>query len=309
MATKKTARNSKSSGVIAKNPLFKALNGNTAPKSSLSKSSSSSKASKKTRSIKTNELAVRLGLVKDVTKNKRTSSTKMNPLAAALSNKPRSSIDTKKEELKSKKVAKLRDKKKGKEINFKKVKKNALTVESQRVPSKNNLSSQPPYQTDYAVPYGVNNNAPKQNYTHTAYHALEQEKFERSSNRQRNTRSRDNDISFRNASLIPFLRITNLEPDVTETDIRSVLTEKLGPTLKILKRDVLYENQPAVCAEVFFLKENYLPQYAAALNNIHADGRLLKAEVATKSDIIHSDKLWEGMLREVRFLKQEALSK
>lgn len=319
MATKKVVRKSKNANSIAQNPLFKALNGNAAPKKVSSKTLSASKSTKNAKSIKKNELAVRLGLVKGASKKARGPAKKINPLAAALSNKPRiknKSVEAKKESTKPNKIARVKGSKKEEEINFKKLQKRMPAVKHQnsipsaRFPlSEDNLVSRTSNQADYALPYGIGSKIPKQNYAHKAYHAIEQEKFPQNNNRQRRTRSRDTDISFRNASLIPFLRITNLEPDVTETDIRSVLTEKLGPTLKILKRTVLYDNQPAVCAEVFFLKEEYLHQYAAALNNIHADGRLLKAEVSTKSDIIHSDKLWEGMLREVRFLKQEALAK
>jgi hypothetical protein len=113
------------------------------------------------------------------------------------------------------------------------------------------------------------------------------------------------DITFKNASLIPFLRIENLTPDVSESDIRMVLTTKLGQTLKILKMSSTFDNKPAITAEVFFVNNEKLEDYARSLNNVRADGRVLKAKVAYNSWIINSDKLWDAILRDIRVLKQQ----
>lgn len=114
-------------------------------------------------------------------------------------------------------------------------------------------------------------------------------------------------ISFKNASLLPFLRLENLESDVSESDIRIVLTQRFGPTLKIMTMDSVYNQEPSVTAEIFFLQNDNLNAYANALNNIQADGRKLRAEVAYKSWIINSDRLWDGVLREVAMIKQQVI--
>lgn len=116
-----------------------------------------------------------------------------------------------------------------------------------------------------------------------------------------------NNLTFKNASLIPFLRIENLDATVNESDIRMVLSTKLGPTLKIIKMNTVYNNCPAVTAEVFFLDDTQLSNYAKTLNDIVADGNSIKATIAYHSNIINSDKLWESVLKEVRMIKQEVL--
>lgn len=121
------------------------------------------------------------------------------------------------------------------------------------------------------------------------------------------SRSQANNLTFKNASLIPFLRIENLDSTVNETDIRMVLSAKLGPTLKIIKMNTIYAGNPAVTAEVFFLNENKLQEYAQILNDIVADGNSIKATIAYHSNIINSDKLWESVLKEVRMIKQEVI--
>lgn len=124
-----------------------------------------------------------------------------------------------------------------------------------------------------------------------------------------NTGRKANDLTFRNASLIPFLRIENLTEDASESDISMVLNKLFGPTLKILKMNSTYKKVPSVTAEVFFLNENNLPEMAQRLNGINADGRQLKATIAYHSWIINSDRLWEEELKEVRMYKQQAIRK
>lgn len=117
------------------------------------------------------------------------------------------------------------------------------------------------------------------------------------------------DLTFKNASLIPFLRIENLTDDVSESDIVLVLANALGPVLKILKMKSTYKKVPSVTAEVFFLNENELTDYANKLNNVKADGRVLKCAVSYRSQIINSDRLWDNVLKEVRVAKQKQLEK
>ena len=79
----------------------------------------------------------------------------------------------------------------------------------------------------------------------------------------------------------------------------------MGPTLKILKMNTIFQGEPSVTAEVFFLDEDRLGQYVDTLNGLDADGHHLKATIAYHSNIINSDKLWEAVLKEVRYIKQE----
>lgn len=123
-------------------------------------------------------------------------------------------------------------------------------------------------------------------------------------NNQNKNSSNDN-ISFKNASLIPFLRIENLTPDVSESDIRTVLSTKLGPIIRILKMNTGAYGSSSVTAEVFFVNDEKLQDYALQLDKINADGRILRAKVACNSLIINSDKLWDAILKEVRVLKQQ----
>lgn len=126
-----------------------------------------------------------------------------------------------------------------------------------------------------------------------------------STNASANASASKINLNFKNASLIPFLRIENLEPTVNETDIRMVLSRSMGPTLKILKMNTIFQGEPSVTAEVFFLDEDRLGQYVDTLNGLDADGHHLKATIAYHSNIINSDKLWEAVLKEVRYIKQE----
>lgn len=323
MGKRETRKTGKGVQSIAKNPLFRALNGSAPTNAKVA--SKVIRNAKQTTSGRANELALRLGLAKaskvrdgDSRENvRRVPAKKLNPLAAALSNKPRS-VEIRKDRAIKQQPAPVKKKSVNRDDrgdrgdrgsgqrerrSFKNSTREYLDgnvpTQPRPVPSRNESMKQQPMNLQ-----GNNH------YNNSSYDGSRN-----TQTRSQDTQSRrdyvrypsEDKISFRNASLIPFLRITNLEPDVSETDIRSVLTSTLGPTLKILKRSVLHNNKPSVCAEVFFLHEELLGGYAESLNNVYADGRLLKAEVSTKSVIIHSDKLWEGMLREVRFLKQEEL--
>lgn len=291
MAYIKTKKGGKNVASICKNPLFKALNGATTSKAKIAFNiSKATRTSKQSKPRKDNELASRLGIINAVG-SKKVTAKKLNPLEAALNNIPRVSKETmrgnKNTKVKPTKIAGVRD-------------------DSRNRKSKTNFDSRLDRQQQ---PYSLGSINPSINRRHKIdmpYCFIDQEMYSQSTG---NGRRPEITVSFRNASLIPFLRISNIAPDVTETDIRSVLTNRLGPPLKILKRNTIYKNQPAVCAEAFFLDKALLQQHAASFNNIRADGRRLKAEVATRSVIIHADKLWEDVLREVRYLTQEALSK
>lgn len=121
------------------------------------------------------------------------------------------------------------------------------------------------------------------------------------------TGKKAHDITFRNASLLPFLRIENLTDDASESDITMVLTEQLGTVLKVLNMRTTHNNVPSVTVEAFFLHEDELQSYVAALNGVTADGRVLKVTIGYHSTIINSDQLWNGVLEEVRLLRQQAM--
>lgn len=121
------------------------------------------------------------------------------------------------------------------------------------------------------------------------------------------TGKKAHDITFRNASLLPFLRIENLTEDASESDITMVLTEQLGTVLKVLNMRTTHNKVPSVTVEAFFLHEDQLQSYVAALNGVTADGRVLKVTIGYHSTIINSDQLWNGVLEEVRLLRQQAM--
>lgn len=117
------------------------------------------------------------------------------------------------------------------------------------------------------------------------------------------------DVTFKNASLIPFMRLQNLTPDASESDIRMVLSKILGPTLKIMKMGATYNGKPSVTAEVFFIHEEKLEEYVQRMDKIQADGRILRAHISYKSWIINSDRLWDSVLKEVAMLKQQQIKR
>lgn len=116
-------------------------------------------------------------------------------------------------------------------------------------------------------------------------------------------------LTFRNASLIPFLRIENLIDGASESDILMVLSKLFGPILKILKMRCSRNNRYSVTAEVFLFRDDGLEEKAKKLDGIIADERKLKVTVDYHSKIINSDKLWEEELKDVRLAKQQLMKR
>lgn len=92
-----------------------------------------------------------------------------------------------------------------------------------------------------------------------------------------------NALSFKNASKTPFLRIKNLSPGVTESDISEVMST-YGVILKILAMECVNSStsNTSVTAELFYLEDQSLLK-ATELNDRKADNRILSVEIATRS--------------------------
>lgn len=115
-------------------------------------------------------------------------------------------------------------------------------------------------------------------------------------------------FQFKDASKVPFLRVDNLVPGVSETDIGHIMSQFGAIARVVTTAGHLKRNDKRVVAEIFYVNDDSLARAHKALNDSIADGRKLKVGIFTTSSIIHSEMLWNHILEDVQLQKRQLIS-
>lgn len=115
------------------------------------------------------------------------------------------------------------------------------------------------------------------------------------------------DLSIKGSSKPRLLRITNLSPGVTKTDVLETMW-KFGSVLKVLVKETNSRRYGrSVTAELFYLTDESLVRARETMDGRKADDRRLKVDIVNESEIIRDPQQWRSIIDEIKMTRKERL--
>lgn len=106
-------------------------------------------------------------------------------------------------------------------------------------------------------------------------------------------------MTFKNTSMMLFLRIGNLPSGASGLDIEHIMGQ-FGPIAKC----IVHRTPSKVTAELFYMDETSLAKGQQGMSNIITEGGRLSVEIHSKSSIVLDDTKWLEILDTVRAARQ-----
>ncbi|QPG75647.1 hypothetical protein FOA43_003004 [Brettanomyces nanus] len=112
-------------------------------------------------------------------------------------------------------------------------------------------------------------------------------------------------VNFIGASQTSFLRLRNLSPGVTESDIVEIMS-KYGTVLKVMTVEgFTREFGKSVTAELFFMSEDSMYSAQKALDGRMADSHRLRVEISHTPIVVIDPEIWKKVVKEIKLIREE----